>query len=134
MYVPRFTDDEGARAEGLPGMIAPGVMSMGLLARMISEWNPAATFKRIGTTFRSPVLPDRNVHLRGAVTQKSEEDHSAECDIWLENDDGERWVVGTATVTLPSKHNLTRTQAKRKGRCRPSPFLCMEVYASPHVA
>ncbi|MBI3796962.1 MAG: dehydratase, partial [Deltaproteobacteria bacterium] len=22
MYVPRFTDDEGARAEGLPGMIA----------------------------------------------------------------------------------------------------------------
>src|SRR5258705_13985128 len=82
MYVPRFTDDEGARAEGLPGMIAPGVMSMGLLARMISEWNPAATFKRIGTTFRSPVLPDRNVHLRGAVTQKNDEDRSAECDIW----------------------------------------------------
>jgi hypothetical protein len=43
------------------------------------------------------------VHLRGAVTQKIEEDHSAECDIWLENDDGERWVIGTATITLPSK-------------------------------
>jgi acyl dehydratase len=103
MYVPRFTDDEGARAEGLPGMIAPGVMSMGFLARMISEWNPAAAFKRIGATFRSPVLPDHNVHLRGAVTQKNENDHTAECDIWLENDDGERWVVGTATVTLPAK-------------------------------
>jgi len=103
MYVPRFTDDEGARAEGLPGMIAPGVMSMGLLARMISDWNPAAMVKRIGTTFRSPVLPDRNVHLRGAVTQKNEEDHTAECDIWLENDDGERWVIGTATVVVPSK-------------------------------
>jgi len=70
MYFPRFTDDEGARAEGLPGMIAPGVQSMGLLARMISDWNPAAMIRRIGTTFRSPVLPDRNVHLRGAVTQK----------------------------------------------------------------
>jgi acyl dehydratase len=103
MYVPRFTDDEGARAEGLPGMIAPGVMSMGLLARMISDWNPAATVKRIGTTFRSPVLPDRNVHLRGAVTQKIDEDHTAECDIWLENEDGERWVIGTATVVVPSK-------------------------------
>ena len=103
MYVPRFTDDEGARAEGLPGMIAPGVMSMGLLARMISDWNPAAQVKRIGTTFRSPVLPDRDVHLRGAVTQKNETDHTAECDIWIENDDGERWVIGTATVTLPSK-------------------------------
>jgi acyl dehydratase len=103
MYFPRFTDDEGARAEGLPGMIAPGVMSMGLLARMISDWNPAALIKRIGTTFRSPVLPDRNVHLRGAVTQKNEADHTAECDIWLENDDGERWVIGTATVALPSR-------------------------------
>jgi acyl dehydratase len=103
MYVPRFTDDEGARAEGLPGMIAPGVMSMGLLASMISDWNQAAAIKRIGTTFRSPVLPDRNVHLRGAVTQKLEADHTAECDIWLENDDGERWVIGTATVALPTR-------------------------------
>jgi acyl dehydratase len=103
MYVPRFTDDEGARAEGLPGMIAPGVMSMGLLARMISDWNQAAMVTRIGTTFRSPVLPDRNIHLRGAVTQKNEDDHSAECDIWLENDDGERWVIGTATVSLPTR-------------------------------
>jgi len=103
MYVPRFTDDEGARAEGLPGMIAPGVMSMGLLARMISDWHPAAQVKRIGTTLRSPVLPDRDVHLRGAVTQKNETDHTAECDIWIENDDGERWVIGTATVAVPSK-------------------------------
>jgi acyl dehydratase len=103
MYVPRFTDDEGARAEGLPGMIAPGVMSMGLLARMLSDWNPAAVVRRIGTTFRSPVLPVRNVHLRGAVTQKNAADHTAECDLWMENDDGERWVIGTATVALPTR-------------------------------
>ena len=103
MYFPRFTDDEGARAEGLPGMIAPGVMSMGLLARMISDWNQAAVIKRIGTTFRSPVLPDRTIHLRGAVTQKNQTDHTAECDLWIENDDGERWVIGTATVILPTK-------------------------------
>lgn len=103
MYFPRFTDDEAARAEGLPGMIAPGVMSLGLLARLISDWNQAATIQRIGTTFRSPVLPDCTIHLRGAVTQKNEADHTADCDIWMENDDGERWVIGTATVTVPTK-------------------------------
>jgi acyl dehydratase len=103
MYFPRFTDDEGAKAEGLPGMIAPGVMSMGLLSRMVSDWNPAAEIKRLGTTFRSPVLPDRNIHLRGAVTQKIEADHTVECDLWIENDDGERWVIGTATVVVPTK-------------------------------
>ncbi len=103
MYFPRFTDDEGAKAEGLPGMIAPGVMSMGLLSRMVSDWNPAAEIKRLGTTFRSPVLPDRNIHLRGAVTQKIDADHTVECDLWIENDDGERWVIGTATVAVPTK-------------------------------
>jgi len=103
MYFPRFTNDEAARAEGLPGMIAPGVMSLGLLSRLISDWNPAATIQRIGTTFRSPVLPDNTIHLRGAVTQKNEADHTADCDIWMENEDGERWVVGTATVTVPTK-------------------------------
>ena len=103
MDFPRFTDDEGARKEGLPGMIAPGVLSMGLLARLISEWNPAAQITRIGTTFRSPVLPDCNIHLLGFVTQKDDEQHTAECDIWMENDDGERWVIGTAAVVLPTK-------------------------------
>ena len=103
MDFPRFTDDEGARKEGLPGMIAPGVLSMGLLARLISEWNPAAQITRIGTTFRSPVLPDCSIHLLGFVTQKDDERHNAECDIWMENDDGERWVIGTAAVTLPKK-------------------------------
>lgn len=103
MDFPRFTDDEGARKEGLPGMIAPGVLSMGLLARLISEWNQAAQITRIGTTFRSPVLPDCNIHLLGFVTQKDDEQHIAECDIWMENDDGERWVIGTAAVALPTK-------------------------------
>jgi len=76
---------------------------MGLLARLISEWNPAAQITRIGTTFRSPVLPDCNIHLLGFVTQKDDEQHIAECDIWMENDDGERWVIGTAAVALPTK-------------------------------
>ena len=105
MDFPRFTDDEGARKEGLPGMIAPGVLSMGLLARLISEWNHAAQITRIGTTFRSPVLPDCNIHLLGFVTQKDDEQHSAECDIWMENDDGERWAIGTATVILPTQNS-----------------------------
>lgn len=103
MDFPRFTDDAGARKEGLPGMIAPGVLSMGLLARLIGEWNQAAQIMRIGTTFRSPVLPDCTIHLLGFVTEKDTVHHTAECDIWMENEDGERWVIGTATVKLPRR-------------------------------
>ncbi|MEN0077181.1 MAG: hypothetical protein AAGC69_22540, partial [Paracraurococcus sp.] len=39
-WAPRFTDDEGARREGLPGMITPGNMSMGLLTTLFSILAP----------------------------------------------------------------------------------------------
>src|SRR5712692_11711635 len=71
MNTPRFTDDEGARKEGLPGMILPGNISLGLLTRLVTDWtgNSGATITRIGTTYRSPVQPDRTLTLQGFVTQ-----------------------------------------------------------------
>lgn len=99
-WSPRFTDDEGARREGLPGMITPGNMSMGLLATMIEGWAGAGTLRRLGTTFRGLVLPDRTIRLCGAVTQRDEASRAVELDVWIENDEGERTVIGTATVVL----------------------------------
>lgn len=96
----RFTDDEGARAEGLPGMITPGNMSMGLLARLIERWAGAGALRRLGVTFRGLVLPDRTIRLCGAVTQRDEGSRTVEVDVWLESDEGERPVIGTATVAL----------------------------------
>jgi acyl dehydratase len=99
-WAPRFTDDEGARRERLPGMITPGNMSMGLLATLVEDWSGPGTLRRLGTTFRGLVLPDRSIRLCGTVTQKDERARTAELDVWLETDEGERAVVGTATVAL----------------------------------
>ena len=99
-WSPRFTDDEGARREGLPGMITPGNMSMGLLASFLEAWAGPGTLRRLGTTFRGLVLPDGTIRLCGAVTQKDEASRSVELDVWLEGDEGERWVLGTATLAL----------------------------------
>ena len=96
----RFTDDEGARKEGLPGMITPGNMSMGLLTGLIEAWAGPGVLRRLGTTFRGLVLPGRTVKLCGTVTQKDERTRSVELDVWLESDEGERLVIGTATVAL----------------------------------
>jgi len=100
VYFPRFTDDEGARQEGLPGMITPGNMSMGLLATLIESWAGAGALTRLGTTFRGLVLPDRTIRLWGAVTQKDDDARTVELDVWLESDEGERLVIGTASVKL----------------------------------
>jgi acyl dehydratase len=99
MWAPRFTDDEAARREGLPGMIAPGNLSMGLLGVLVEGWAGAGALRRLGTTFRGIVRPGR-LRLCGAVTERNEAQRTVELDVWLENDDGERSVIGTATVAL----------------------------------
>lgn len=99
IWAPRFTDDESARREGLPGIIAPGAMSMGLLAGLLEGWAGAGSLRRLGTTFRGLVRPGP-IRLCGAVTQRHAEAHTVEVDVWLENAEGERMVIGTATVAL----------------------------------
>ena len=99
MWAPRFTDDEAARREGLPGMIAPGNLSMGLLGVLVEGWAGAGALRRLGTTFRGIVRPGR-LRLCGAVTERNDTARTVELDVWLENEDGERSVIGTATVAL----------------------------------
>ena len=96
----RFTDDEGARREGLPGMIAPGNMSMGLLAGRLERWAGAGALARLGVTFRGIVLPDQTVRLCAAVTQKDEDAGTVEVDVWMESEQGDRLVIGTASVKI----------------------------------
>jgi acyl dehydratase len=103
LNAPRFTDDEGARKEGLPGMILPGNMSLGLLTKLVTDWIGAggAHLARIGTTYRQPVLPDHTLTLQGFVTHIHQDERSVELDVWLENEEAERLVIGTATVRFP---------------------------------
>jgi hypothetical protein len=35
------------------------------------------------------------------VTEKDEERHTIECDVWMENEEGDRTVIGTATLAFP---------------------------------
>jgi acyl dehydratase len=103
MWVPRFTDDEAAKKEGLPGMITPGNMSLAVLSKLVTDWigTGGAKMTRLGTTYRQPVIPDHTITLQGFVTHKNDEDLTVEMDVWIENEDAERLVIGTATVQFP---------------------------------
>jgi len=96
----RFTDDEAARGEGLPGQITPGNMTLALLARCLVEWLPGARLTRLGTTFRGLALTGASVKVIGTITEKDEAGRSVECDVWMENPEGDRWVIGTATLSF----------------------------------
>jgi acyl dehydratase len=97
----RFTDPEGAKKEGLPGQIAPGNLTLALLARSLLRWAPHARLVRLGTTFRALALAGTTAHVQGAVTEKDDAKRTLECDLWMENGEGDRLVIGTATIAFP---------------------------------
>jgi acyl dehydratase len=96
----RFTDHEGARKEGLPGAIVPGIMSQGILAGLIHRWAPGSKILTIDTVFRAPVLVDSDPTCKSVVTDVNEEDRTVEVDLTILNEQGETRVMGTATVQL----------------------------------
>ena len=98
----RFMSDAQAQAEGLPGQIAPGNLSLALFSRLLTGWGEGVRLKRISATFRAIVRPNVPLRLSAVVTEKHASDHGnfLECDLVLENADGDRLVTGTATVIV----------------------------------
>lgn len=102
MEAARFTDPEGARREGLPGQIAPGNLTLALLAEALLAWVPGARLRRLGTTFRALATAGTRARVFATVTEKDEEGRKVECDVWMEGPEGDRLVIGTATLELPA--------------------------------
>lgn len=98
----RFTDHTEARAQGLPGQIAPGNLSLALIGDALLSWAPGARLERIGTTFRGLVVAGQTVHIRANVVERHARDGvtALECDAWIEDGEGERLVVGTARLAF----------------------------------
>jgi acyl dehydratase len=101
----RFTDDEYARKEGLPGAIVPGNMSLGFLSRMLTDFFPKSTLKSLTANFRATVPHNVPLLCSGVVTEKLEADgeHLIFCDVQLTNEDGDRYVQGTAKIAMPTR-------------------------------
>jgi acyl dehydratase len=103
----RFTTQEGAEAVGMPKPIVPGVMSMCLLTRVVTDWmGERGVLRFIDVDFRRPVQHGDNLRALGLVTDTDEEPSGAgvvKLDVYLENERGERPLQGVAIVELPRK-------------------------------
>jgi acyl dehydratase len=97
----RFEDHEGARKQGLPGALVPGIMGMGFLTTMIHQWCPQAKVEHIDTVFRAPMIADEPCIIGGVVTDIDEEEGVVELDMTIKNTADETRVFGTAKVRLP---------------------------------
>ena len=99
----RFTSREKAQSEGLPEAIVPGAMNIAIMSQLITAWSPTVRLVKLDVVFRSPVLHNRPLTLRGMITDKDVVDGNPqiECDVTMENEEGTPHVIGKATVSLP---------------------------------
>jgi len=104
-FNPIHQDDEFAKAAGMGGVFAHGMLSMGFVAQALTDWAGAGRVRKLGVRFAALVRLKDVVTCHGRVVSKSskEDVHLVELDVWAENQRGEKVVTGRATVALPSR-------------------------------
>ena len=100
---PMHTDEEFARNAGYPGVFAHGMLSMGYLAEFLVRAGGAGSVRKFRTRFAKITWPGDLITCRGRVTRVTDEGAArlVECDVWTENQEGERKLVGSALLALP---------------------------------
>jgi acyl dehydratase len=101
----RFTDQALAEKARLPGPIVPGVMSMALMSQLLTDWAGPAAVKDLDLVFRQPVPHNKPLRISATVTDTRQEngENLVKCDILMTGAGGERYVGGTALLSLPGK-------------------------------
>jgi acyl dehydratase len=92
-------DQDYARSVGLPGVILHGLLQTAYLGQLVADFaGPKGKIKMLDVSYRGMARPGQPFRARGVV--KSVADHSVELDVWGEDADGKKTVVGSATVEL----------------------------------
>ena len=116
-FNPHHYDDKTPLAAATGGIIVHGALKRQWLVQLMTDWvGDQGWLKKFSCQYRRLDFPRRMASLadpaegetwqcKGTVTNKSVEDgeHLVECEIWVENGQGEKTVPGNATVVLPSR-------------------------------
>jgi acyl dehydratase len=100
---PIHVDDEFAKNAGYPGVFAHGMLSMGYLGEFLVRVGGLGALRRFRTRFVRLTWPGEVITCRGTVSRVTDEgaERLVECDIWTENEAGERKLTGSAVLAFP---------------------------------
>ncbi len=99
-------DYKKAVDRGLPDVFGQGAQTAGYMGQMLSDWyTPGGFLRKLTAQYRQTTEPGDVLTTRGEVTRKYREDgqNFIDCNIWVENQNGQRVSVGQAIVSLPSR-------------------------------
>jgi acyl dehydratase len=94
-----------AKANGLPDVILHGALKNAFLGQIVTDWiGEGGTLRKLTAQYRGMDVPGKYILGKGLVKKKFVEDgeNLVECEIWLENEDGQKTTLGSAIVALPS--------------------------------
>ena len=114
-FNPVHVDETYARALGMPSVYAPGMLVMGFLGQLISDWSRGAQLRRYAVRFSKIVWPGDTVVCKGRVTERWGDNgrYFAEVDLWAENQKGELVLRGAALMQLFYSHGRREPSALR---------------------
>jgi len=115
-FNPVHVDETYAKSLGMPSVYAPGMLIMGFLGQLVSDWARGAQLRRYSVKFSKIVWPGDTVVCKGRVTERwgDEGRYYAELDLWAENQKGELVLRGGAQIQL--FHSLEDENRQRSGQ------------------
>jgi acyl dehydratase len=101
-FNPVHVDEVYARNIGMPSVYAPGMLVMGFLGQLVSDWARGAQLRRYSVRFIKMVWPGDTVVCKGRVTDRFGEEgrYFAELELWAENQKGELVMKGQSQIQL----------------------------------
>ncbi len=101
-FNPLHHDEAYAREAGLPGVMAHGMLSAGLLASFVTRWFGAGAVRRYRVRFRERVFPGDVLTAEGAVVGEAaaEGGRLLTLELALRRQDGTAVVTGSAEVAV----------------------------------
>ena len=102
-FNPIHTIPEAAKAAGLGGTIAHGMLIMGFVGQAITNWIPKKNLKKFGVRFAGMTRPGDVVTITGKVKDKTGDGQRILCDVEARNQAGALLVAGRFEAALPSR-------------------------------
>lgn len=101
-FNPVHVDEVYAKSVGMPSVYAPGMLVMGMLGQLISDWARGGQLRRYHVRFIKMVWPGDTVVCKGRVSDRFGEGgrYFVEVELWAENQRGELVMKGNSSIQL----------------------------------
>jgi acyl dehydratase len=99
-FNPMHHDDTIATQVGNPSVFGPGMLTMGLAARIVKDWFGPEAVRRFQVRFSKQVWPGDVLTCTAVVTGKREEgsEKLVDLDLTVVNQNGDKAITGAATA------------------------------------